>query len=62
MSNVDWNSKFLKNPYESTIFEFERAALSAFRAIWERDSSQLRGEKGQKGPKGAKGITGIRVY
>jgi hypothetical protein len=52
----------LKSPYESTIFEFERADLSAFRAIWERDSSQLRGEKEQKGPKGAKGIFGIRVH
>ena len=61
-SYVDWNSKFFKNPYEGTIFEFERAAQSAFRAIWDRDSSQIREGREHRGPKGGKQIAGIRVY
>jgi hypothetical protein len=31
----------LKNPHESTILEFEQAALDAFRVVWDRDGSVL---------------------
>lgn len=41
MSAQDWNLRFLKSPQQTTIIEFESAALSAFRSIWDKDCSKL---------------------
>jgi hypothetical protein len=38
----DWNMKFLRNPHEATIVEFEQVAGNAFLAAWGRDDP-LRG-------------------
>lgn len=42
---TDWNLKFLRNSSEGTIMQFQQAALSAFMAIWERDSNELGGKQ-----------------
>ncbi len=34
----DWNMKFLRDPHEATIVEFQQAAESAFAAAWSKDS------------------------
>jgi hypothetical protein len=41
--------------------EFERAALSAFKAIWERDSNKVIEENKQKDQRN-KPKNGLRVY
>jgi hypothetical protein len=38
---VDWNLKFLKNPSEATIYEFQEAAVRTFMEVWEKDSNSL---------------------
>jgi hypothetical protein len=34
----DWNMKFLRDPHEATVVEFQQAADSAFAAAWLRDT------------------------
>ena len=40
-NSIDWNLKFLKNPTEATLFEFEQAAMSAWMAVWSKDCDSL---------------------
>ena len=37
-NHVDWNLNFLRNPTETTIFQFEQVAVSALMELWEKDS------------------------
>lgn len=50
----------MKSPQLSTIFEFERFALSAFKSIWDKDSSRLIEDNKQKERNKPK--DGQRVY